>query len=256
MRKLAVPPTSPLLDLAARNREALATHTAELHAVAATMRELDAASHEIARGAERVSVAAENTVEQARVGERSTAGFVQGLERIHENAATVHEALSNLSAQMEGIGNAVLVIDELSDRTDLLALNAALEGARAGDAGRGILVIAGELRRLAESVTARTSGIRELIDQIKETTSVALQASERNRDVAIDGEELALAATVSLKRIVGSVEETFAAAREIRIATLQQQEATQAALVATTKMTEATSSLESIAEELVEAAES
>lgn len=251
MRKLA--PPSALATLADRNREALRTHAAELHAVASTMRELDAASNEIAGGAARVSGAAEQTLEQARVGERSTAGMVEGLARIHDNAAAVHEALTALAKRIEGIARAAEVIDELSDRVDLLALNAALEGARAGEAGRGILVIAGEMRRLAESVTARTGGIRQMIEEIGEASREALHASERNRDVAIDGEELGLAATVSLAQILGCVEETHQAAREIRVATLQQQEATAAALRAIDSMSGATAAMHAVADELAEA---
>lgn len=254
MRKASEAP-SALRELARRNREALGNHAAELHALAATMRELEAASHEIASSAGRVSGAAARTLEQARIGEQATAGMVRGLERIHENAAAVHEALSKLAQQVAAIGQAVEVIDELSDRVDLLALNAALEGARAGEAGRGLQVIAAEMRRLAENVASRTQGIRTLLEQTREATDAALQASERNRDVAIDAEELGLAATVSLNEILACVEETNGAASEIGVATLQQQEATEGALRAIVAVTEAGNSLSLLASELEDSIE-
>ncbi len=246
MRKTSEAPSS----LNRRHREALVAHAAQLHAMAVTMRELDAASHEIASGAGRVAGAADKALEQVRVGERATAGMVQGLERLHVNATTVHDALGTLSGRIDGIGAAVEVIDDLSDRADLLALNAALEGARAGEAGRGIQVIAAELRRLAENVSARTKGIRTLIEEVHEAMALALQASERNRDVAIDGEELGLAASVSLEKIVRSVQETAAVAGEIHVATLQQQEANAAALRTIDKMSEAGQTIAEVADEI------
>ena len=128
MQKKSLPP-EPMSPVR-RHREALIAHAAQLQSIAVTMRELDAASHEIASGAGRVAAAVDRAVEQARVGERATAGMVEGLERIHVNAATVHDALGQLAGRVDGIGAAVQVIDDLSDRADLLALNAALEGAR------------------------------------------------------------------------------------------------------------------------------
>lgn len=252
MRKLSGP--DPFQLLASRNREALEEHVADLQSMAATMRELDAASHEIANGAARVAAAAERALEKVKVGERATSGMVQGLERIHENAAATHEALAILAGKIDGIGGAIDVIDDLSDRVDLLALNAALEGARAGEAGRGIQVIAAEMRRLAESVVARTRGIRSSIEEIRQAMEAALRASERNRDVAVDGEELVLAATVSLEQVLACVQETTAGATEIRVATLQQQEATEQALRSITSMTEGSRALQQIADELAELA--
>lgn len=249
MKKEAAPPTD-VRRLAQQHREALDRHASELHAMAATMRELEAASHEIAASAQRVSGAAAKTLEQARIGEQATSGMVRGLERIHENASAVHDALSALAEKVRGIGAAVEVIDDLSDRVDLLALNAALEGARAGEAGRGLQVIAAEMRRLAENVAGRTRGIRELLEQTQEATRAALLASERNRDVAIDAEELVLAASVSLGEILGCVEETNAAASEIGVATVQQQEATAGALRGIVAVTETGVSLRVIAEEI------
>ena len=243
-----------LAVLAQRNREALAGHAAQLHAMAATMRELDAATSEIASGAGRVAGAAERALEQVQVGERATAGIQEGLERIHENAAAVHAALGGLAGSIDRIVGAVQVIDDLADRADLLALNAALEGARAGEAGRGIQVIAAELRRLAENVNGRTSGIRELIGDVREGMATVLAASERNRDVAVDGEELGLAASVSLAKILRSVQETAGAAGEIRVATLQQREASAGALRSIDAMAEAGRQIEEVAEDLAEAA--
>lgn len=248
MQKYADAPDGDLQALALQHREALDRHTSELQSMAATMRELEAASHEIADNARRVSQAAARTVEQARLGEQATAGMVSILERIHENASSVHEALAALAEQVAGIGAAVEVIDELSDRVDLLALNAALEGARAGEAGKGLQIIAAEMRRLAERVAGRTRGIRDALERTQEATEAALAASERNRDVAIDAEELGLAATVSLGEILGSVEETNAGAAEIGVATAQQQDATEGALRAIVSATDAGVSLRVIAE--------
>ncbi len=243
---------SELRGLAQRHRKALVDHAAELQSMAATMRELDAASHEIAQGAGRVAGAAERSLVQVRAGEEATAGMVQRLEAIHDNAASVHGALGALAEKIAAIGSAVEVIDDLSDRVDLLALNAALEGARAGEAGRGLQVIAAEMRRMAENVAARTRGIRELLEQTHEASEAALQASERNRDVAIDAEELGLAATASLGEILTCAEETASAARESGIATLQQQEASEGALRGVVALTETGVSLRGIAAELEE----
>jgi methyl-accepting chemotaxis protein len=109
------------------------------------------------------------------------------------------------------------MIMQVADRTDLLALNAALEGTRAGEAGRGFTLVAAEMRRLAENVMESVSGIRKLMKDVRSTSQKAVQASH-------DGTELS--------------EQTTRSAREIAMVTQQQRKATEQVRTSMDEMTE------------------
>ena len=121
----------------------------------------------------------------------------------------------------------VEVIDEIADRSDLLALNAALEGAKAGEAGRGFSIVAAEMRRLAENVMESTKEIKNLITEIRESTHAAKEASDGNKREASEGEKLGGAAMTSVTGILSGIQETSDAARVIHLATQQQRTATE-----------------------------
>jgi methyl-accepting chemotaxis protein len=133
----------------------------------------------------------------------------------------VDDAIAKLSKRVERIGTVVEVIDEIADRSDLLALNAALEGAKAGDAGRGFSIVAAEMRRLAENVMESTKEIKNLITEIREATHAAKEASDGNKKMAGEGEKLGGNAMQSVTGILSGIQETSDAARVIHLATFR-----------------------------------
>jgi methyl-accepting chemotaxis protein len=121
----------------------------------------------------------------------------------------------------------VEVIDEIADRSDLLALNAALEGSRAGEAGKGFSIVAAEMRRLAENVLESTKEIKNLITEIREATMAAAGAAEASKIATQSGEKLGAVAAQAVEGILSGVQETSDAARVINLATQQQRTATE-----------------------------
>jgi len=218
---------SEVLAAATQQESSMTEHASAIHETTATMEELKGASHQIAENARTVAAVAEQTLVSARNGEGSIRGLLESVQRITDNAAVVHDAMTRLARRVERIGSVVEVIDDIADRSDLLALNAALEGAKAGEAGRGFSIVASEMRRLAENVLVATKEIKGLIGEIREATESAIDASERNRSAADDGNRQGEAAMSSVQEIVAGVQETNDAARVIHLATQQQRTATE-----------------------------
>jgi methyl-accepting chemotaxis protein len=200
---------------------------AAIHETTATMEELKHASAQIAENAGAVARVAEETLGSARSGRGAIAEFIQAMQQIRADSAAVADSIAKLSKRVERIGTVVEVIDEIADRSDLLALNAALEGSRAGEAGKGFSIVAAEMRRLAENVMDSTKEIKNLITEIREATAAAGGAAEASQKATEQGERLGSVAAQAVEGILAGVQETSDAARVINLATQQQRTATE-----------------------------
>jgi methyl-accepting chemotaxis protein len=219
--------SAEVLAAATQNESSTSAQASAIHETTATMEELKGASHQIAENAQMVASIAEQTLVGARQGEGAIKSFMSSMESVKQNAVEVDDAIAKLSKRVERIGTVVEVIDEIADRSDLLALNAALEGAKAGEAGRGFSIVAAEMRRLAENVMESTKEIKNLITEIREATHAAKEASDGNKKNAAEGEKLGGHAMTSVTGILSGIQETSDAARVIHLATQQQRTATE-----------------------------
>lgn len=225
------------LRLSSSSNEVLAASTqhesssteqaAAIHETTATMEELKHASAQIAENAGAVARVAEETLGAARAGRGAIGEFIQAMQQIRRDGIAVGESIAKLTKCVERIGSVVEVIDEIADRSDLLALNAALEGSRAGEAGKGFSIVAAEMRRLAENVLDSTKEIKNLITEIREATVAAGGAAEASKTATESGEKLGSVAAHSVEGILSGVQETSDAARVINLATQQQRTATE-----------------------------
>jgi methyl-accepting chemotaxis protein len=200
---------------------------AAIHETTATMEELKHASAQIAENAGAVARVAEETLGAARAGRGAIAEFIQAMQQIRSDGIAVADSIAKLSKRVERIGTVVEVIDEIADRSDLLALNAALEGSRAGEAGKGFSIVAAEMRRLAENVLESTKEIKSLITEIREATANAGSAAEASKVATESGEKLGAGAAQAVEGILAGVQETSDAARVINLATQQQRTASE-----------------------------
>lgn len=127
---------------------------------------------------------------------------IEKMNRIAEVVARASETVKGLGKSSEQIGEIVQLIEEIADQTNLLALNAAIEAARAGEHGRGFAVVADEVRKLAERTTKATKEISDMIKKIQTETVGAVESINEGTDEVNSGKELANNAGSSLERII------------------------------------------------------
>jgi methyl-accepting chemotaxis protein len=197
-----------------------------LNETSATTEELARSAQQIAGNAESVAGIAERTFSAAQGGQRNAAAFLTAMQRMKEDNQSIADAVVRLNKRVQQIGKVVEFINEIADKSDLLALNAELEGTKAGEVGRGFSLVAAEMRRLAENVIRSTKTIEQLIEEIRDSTHAAVMATEAGLKTTEAGTLLAAQVDESLSLILELARQTSHAVRSISLATQQQQTGT------------------------------
>jgi len=194
----------------------------ETDQVATAMNEMAATVHEVARNAEEASEAAKMADNQAREGDRVVAEAIARIERLAEEVGNSSEAMSQLKAESDKIGSVLDVIKSVAQQTNLLALNAAIEAARAGEAGRGFAVVADEVRSLAQRTQQSTEEIEDLIAGLQNGTQQVAAVMDNSRSLTDSSVELTRSAGVSLETITRTVSSIQSMNQQIAAAAEQQ----------------------------------
>jgi len=190
--------------------------------VATASEEMSATIVEVAKNA---SGAAEAAREASQVAFRGGQIVSRTIESMHGIAHTTRESsqvIATLGERSQEIGKIIRVIDDIADQTNLLALNAAIEAARAGEQGRGFAVVADEVRKLAERTTRATKEIAEMIKAIQDDIGKALTSMEHEVKVVEEGVGFAQEAGKALEKIVEQVEKVTAMIQQIATAAEEQ----------------------------------
>ena len=194
----------------------------ETDQVATAMHEMAATVQEVARNAEQASHAATGADDEARAGDRVVGEAIGQIERLAEDMHRSTEAMNLLQQESQKIGSVMDVIKSVAEQTNLLALNAAIEAARAGEAGRGFAVVADEVRGLAQRTQKSTEEIEELIASLQHGTQQVANAMQGSRSLTDSSVELARKAGASLESITSTVSSIQSMNQQIAAAAEQQ----------------------------------
>ena len=147
--------------------------------IATAMEQMNAAVLEVAKNASHASGSAENAKGQARQGADVVQQVIEVIQKTDAATAQLRADTAALGEQAQAVGSVIHVINDIADQTNLLALNAAIEAARAGEAGRGFAVVADEVRKLAEMTMQATGDVGQKINAIREATTRNIQSVEQ-----------------------------------------------------------------------------
>ncbi len=196
---------SELASSSADTRERISQQRDETDQVATAMNQMSATVQEVAQSAEQASVAATTADGQARQGDQVVAEAVARIEQLAGQMDRCLEAMGHLAGESQRIGSILDVIKSVSEQTNLLALNAAIEAARAGEAGRGFAVVADEVRGLAQRTQQSTEEIEQLIDNLHRGTDEVTGLLDNSKRLTEQSVELSRKAGDALGQISATV---------------------------------------------------
>ncbi|HEX3660397.1 MAG TPA: methyl-accepting chemotaxis protein [Acidobacteriaceae bacterium] len=190
--------------------------------ITTTMNELLATSRQIAGSAQRVSSIATETANSARNGDQVVRKAHDSIAGIKRQVDQVVGHMLELGRKSQQIGGVIEIISELSEQTNILAINANIEAADAGESGRRFAVVADEIRKLADRVAGSTKDIRSLIDDVRAAVNSTVMATETGSKAVDAGTRDFGDLAVSLSQMVSLAGTASEAAREIELSTKQQ----------------------------------
>lgn len=177
----------------------------DIDQVATAMNEMMATVQEIAKSASSAAESAHEADVEADKGKVIVTEAMGAMSALSDQIQNSSSAVASLAADSEAIGSVLDVIRGIAEQTNLLALNAAIEAARAGEQGRGFAVVADEVRTLASRTQESTQEIQGMIERLQDGSSNAVDAMERGREQSVKSEELVENAVESLAMIAGAV---------------------------------------------------
>ncbi len=200
--------------------------------ITTTISELLATSRQIAESAQRVAAIAEQTAASARTGSGAVDLAQEAIAGIRRQVDQIVAHMLELGGKSQQIGAVLDIVAELAEQTNILAINATIEAAGAGDSGRRFAVVADEIRKLADRVSGSAKEIRTLIDEVRAAVNTTVMATETGSKAVDAGARQFGEVASGFRQIAELVGTTTDAAREIELSTKQQSTAVEQVNVA------------------------
>jgi len=214
--------TEELSSAASQTAEGARGQTDNVEQVATAMQEMSATVVEVSDHSSRAAEEARKAAESAKQGGDIVREALANMRSIAESVSATANRIEQLGKSSDKIGKIIAVIDEIADQTNLLALNAAIEAARAGEQGRGFAVVADEVRKLAERTTKATKEITEMIETVQTETGTAVDQMHAGTERVENGVATTARAGASLEEIIAAAEKVGNMVIQIATAANQQ----------------------------------
>ena len=216
-----------LMAISAQQASGSAQQAAAVQQATTTSEEIAATARQVSENAGRVEALAGNAAASSTDGQEAVSAAVDGMFQLRDQVRSIAEAMLELGENSQKIGGIIDIIDEISDQTNLLSLNAAIEAAGAGEAGKRFSVVANEVRRLADRTADATNQVKSLIVQIQQATNSTIMLTEEGSKGVDAASSLVANISEALEKISDAVDETTSAASEIKLMTQQQMTASE-----------------------------
>lgn len=172
--------------------------------------------------ARQVSETAQQTAQVAQRGRQSMGASIEAMQRIQEQMASIAESIVRLSEQSQTIGEIIATVNDLAEQSNLLAVNAAIEAAKAGEQGKGFAVVAQEVKSLAAQSKQATAQVRAILGEIQKATTAAVLAAEQGNQAVEAGVKRSGEVGEMIEILAGNIEEAAQAATQIAASAQQQ----------------------------------
>jgi methyl-accepting chemotaxis protein len=225
-----------------------------MNEITTTISELLATSKQIAESAQRVAHIAEETAKGARSGEQTVSKANDSIGGIKRQVDLIVTHMLDLGKKSQQIGGILEIINELAEQTNILAINATIEAAGAGEAGKRFAVVADEIRKLADRVGGSTKEIRGLIDEVRAAVNTTVMTTEGGTKAVDAGARQFADVATAFKQIASLVSTTTEAAREIELSTKQQSTAVEQVNIAVANVAQATRETEASSSQTLQTA--
>ena len=187
-----------------------------------TVEEVRQAAQLSSRKADDVSTSTKGVADISQDGKKAVDQTAEGMQRIRKEMESIAKTIVFLSEQSQSIGGIIATVTDLADQSNLLAVNAAIEAAKAGDQGKGFAVVAQEIKDLAEQSKQSTTQIRTILNDIQKATSSAVMATEQGSKAVEEGVEQSKRAGEGILALTNSTIEAANAATQISVSSRQQ----------------------------------
>ncbi|HEX4086234.1 MAG TPA: CHASE3 domain-containing protein [Chthoniobacteraceae bacterium] len=187
-----------------------------------TVEEVKQTAQNASQKARAVADSAQKVMQVAQTGRKSVDASIDGMKRIQGQMESIAESVVRLSEQSQAIGEIIATVNDLAEQSNLLAVNAAIEAAKAGEQGKGFGVVAQEVKSLAEQSKQATSQVRAILNEIQKATTAAVLATEQGSKAVEAGVKQSAEAGDSIRQLADGITEAAQAATQIAASSQQQ----------------------------------